>query len=72
MSPEKSSHNTISGQELKLSFTGLNSAQMSGADVQNLIEKDRKASRAFIDQLHPANRLRLMFGYPVLPEKEDG
>jgi hypothetical protein len=33
-----------------------------------LSDQERKASRKQLDQLHPGNRLRLMFGQPLLPQ----
>jgi hypothetical protein len=33
-----------------------------------LSDSERKASRRQLDQLHPGNRFRLMFGQPLLPQ----
>lgn len=34
-----------------------------------LTEGERTASRRQLDQLHPGNRFRLMFGQPLLPQE---
>gem|GEM_PF-1280899 len=33
-----------------------------------LTDSERKESRKQLDKLHPGNRLRLMFGQPLLPK----
>ena len=33
-----------------------------------LTDSERRASRQALNQLHPGNRFRLMFGQPLLPQ----
>lgn len=40
-----------------------------GEICDDCIAADRLASRRIIDKMHPANRLRLMTGLPLLPEE---
>lgn len=38
-------------------------------EAQRLLALERAESRKQLDKLHPGNRLRLMFGQPLLPER---
>jgi len=45
------------------------SAQENAQLALPLTDSERKASRRQLDQLHPGNRFRLMFGQPLLRQE---
>lgn len=43
---------------------------MNDQIAKPLTESERLASRKALNQLHPGNRFRLMFGQPLLPQED--
>ncbi|MCA1963648.1 MAG: hypothetical protein LDL31_06860 [Prosthecobacter sp.] len=53
------------------SARGRSSPKLGDQLALPLSDQERRASRKQLDQLHPGNRLRLMFGQPLLPQEGD-
>lgn len=41
---------------------------MAGDEAQSLLQQERRLNRIELNKLHVGNRIRLMFGQPLLPQ----
>jgi hypothetical protein len=71
MKPSQPSYTSTSAPGGKPPSPARLSAEANAQLALPLTEGERTASRKQLDQLHPGNRFRLMFGQPLLPQEPE-
>ena len=71
MKSSQPSYTSTSAPAAKLPSPARPLAEANAQLALPLTEGERVASRKQLDQLHPGNRFRLMFGQPLLPQEPE-